>query len=136
LLRTTYARDFPRIIVNNIDCERSEFNAIKIRDPPGKASYGVVQKWRALGPKGHMSGAGEACHSRARDRRQHGPRFLRNGLGLDGQGVADPALKEMKSADGCQMILREGSSPKAETGFPPSGSAGLGDTRENGWHRA
>jgi hypothetical protein len=37
-----------------IDCERSEFNAIKIRDALGKASYGVVQKWRALGPKGHM----------------------------------------------------------------------------------
>jgi hypothetical protein len=33
--------------------------------------------------------------------------FLRNELGLDGQGVADPALKEMRSAGGCQTILRE-----------------------------
>jgi hypothetical protein len=75
-------------------------------------------------------GAGEACRSRASDRRQHGPRFFRNGLGLDGQGVADPALKEMKSAGGCQTILREGSSPEAETGFPSSGSAGLGERSE------
>jgi hypothetical protein len=62
--------------------------------------------------------------------------FCPKGLALDGQGVADPALKEMKSAEGCHMILREGSSPEAETGFPPSGSAGLGDTRENRWSRA
>jgi hypothetical protein len=41
--------------------------------------------------------------------RQHGPRFLPNGLGLDGQGVADPALKEIKSAEGCHTILRDGS---------------------------
>jgi hypothetical protein len=40
--------------LTTIDCERSEFNAIKIRDAPGKASYGVVQKWRALGPTGHV----------------------------------------------------------------------------------
>jgi hypothetical protein len=55
--------------------------------------------------------------------------FLPNGLGLDGQGVADPALKEIESAKGCQTILREGSLPEAETGFPLAGSAGLGDTR-------
>src|SRR5260221_11429240 len=42
--------------LTTIDCERSGFNAIKIRDAPGKASYGVIQKWRALGPKGHMLG--------------------------------------------------------------------------------
>jgi hypothetical protein len=53
--------------------------------------------------------------------------FLPNGLGLDGQGVADPALNEIESAQGCQAILREGSLPEAETGFPPSGSAGLGE---------
>jgi hypothetical protein len=70
-------------------------------------------------------GAGEACRSRA-----SGPRFLRNGFGLDGQRVADPAHKEMKSAGGCQTILREGSSPEAETGFPSSGSAGLGERSE------
>ena len=57
-------------------------------------------------------GAGEACRSRASDRRQHGPLFLRNGLGLDGQGVADPALREMTSAEGCQMILRAGLQPE------------------------
>jgi hypothetical protein len=56
--------------------------------------------------------------------------FFRNGLGLDGQGLADPALKEMKLAGGCQTILREGSSPGAETGFPSSGSAGLGERSE------
>jgi hypothetical protein len=28
LLRTTYARDFPEIVVNNQDCERSEFSLI------------------------------------------------------------------------------------------------------------
>jgi hypothetical protein len=53
--------------------------------------------------------------------------FLPNGLGLDGLGVADPALKQTKSAEGCRKILREGSSPEAETGFPPSGSTGLGE---------
>jgi hypothetical protein len=52
---------------------------------------------------------------------------LPNGLGLDGQGIADPALKPTKSAEGCRKILREGSSPEAETGFPPSGSTGLGE---------
>ena len=31
MLRTTYARDFPEIVVNNHDCERSEFGTIEIR---------------------------------------------------------------------------------------------------------
>jgi hypothetical protein len=77
--------------------------------------------WAVTGQKAR-GGAGRSPPSG----RQHGPRFLPNGLGLDGQGVADPALKEIESAEGCQTILREGSSPVAETGFPPSGSAGLG----------
>ena len=86
-----------------------------------------------MNPTSHaaMSGGWAVTGQKARgDRsppsgRQHGPRFLPNGLGLDGQGVADPALKEIKSAKGCQTILREGSLPEAETGFPLAGSAGL-----------
>jgi hypothetical protein len=39
-------------------------------------------------------------------------------LGLVGQGVADRELSEMNSAAGCPTILREGSSPKAETRDP------------------
>jgi hypothetical protein len=31
LLRTTYTRDFPGIVVNNHDTERSGFSAIEIR---------------------------------------------------------------------------------------------------------
>ena len=63
--------------------------------------------WAVTGQK-TRGGAGRSPPSG----RQHGPRFLPNRLGLDGQGVADPALKEMKSAEGCQTILREGSSPE------------------------
>jgi hypothetical protein len=60
----------------------------------------------AVQAKKRGGGAGEACHSLARDRRQHGPRFLPNGLGLDGQGVADPALKEIESADPLRRAQR------------------------------
>ena len=56
--------------------------------------------------------------------------FLPNGLGLDGQGVADPALKEMRSAGAVRRSCAKGSSPEAETGFPSSGSAGLGERSE------
>jgi hypothetical protein len=69
------------------------------------------------------AGARLACDNTARV-------FCPKGLGLDGQGVADPALKEMKLAVGCHMILREGSLPEAETGFPLAGSAGFGERSE------
>jgi hypothetical protein len=38
---------------------------------------------------------------RAGAQRLPSPRFLPEGLGLDGQGVADPGFKQMKSAEGC-----------------------------------
>ena len=45
--------------------------------------------WAVKAKKRGVVRAG-ACHSLASDRRLHGPRFLPEGLGLDGQGAAGP----------------------------------------------
>jgi hypothetical protein len=54
LLRTTYARDFPEIVVNNHDGERSELAPSRFDKLSGAARYGVIPKPRAHTSKGHM----------------------------------------------------------------------------------
>ena len=65
MLRTTYARDFAEIVVNNHECERSTFTPSRFDLGRGQARYGVVQKWRAPFAIGHMGlrgpGPGNDC---------------------------------------------------------------------------
>jgi hypothetical protein len=47
-----------------------------------------------------------ACHSRASDRGQPGPRFLPKGLALTAVGSQTPAFKQTKSADPLRRAQR------------------------------
>ena len=53
---------------------------------------------------------------RAGAQRLHGPRFLPEGLGLDGQGAACPDFKQMQSAEGCLRTKQWAYQPERSAG--------------------